>query len=315
MKKNWTKIALALGPIILVATLTWEYARTNPEYNFLIQPWSMRGYEMTHGWIIAVMGVLLLIGGLLTSWEGSMSPRISAAVTGYLIVAATAFTAYFTLGTPRATVSLDVTPVAGIVIAGLLAAAISLALRSIFRESVPLLKRALPVFIVAFIVLFFLIKFTIAGTIVSIPTWTWVLGVFVVVGALSVSIKPNDVAANRMLIFTSVAALGVVVLSAGAIRQTLIDAQALFDQGGGVTGVSAQYKDTQAALGWWLAGFGATVIFIGAVGLWAKRRDIVAALARARKQREAAEQSAREIAEALEAYEREHAGTAPTTQS
>jgi hypothetical protein len=72
-----------------------------------------------------------------------------------------------------------------------------------------------------------------------------------------------------------------------------------------VIGISAQYKDTQAALGWWVAGFGAFVLFIGAVGLWAKRRDIVSALARARKQREAAEKSAREIQEASDAYARE----------
>ena len=48
--------------------------------------------------------------------------------------------------------------------------------------------------------------------------------------------------------------------------------------------------------------FGITVLFVGAVALWAKRRDIVAAIQRARKQREAAEKSAREIQEAAEAY-------------
>jgi protein-S-isoprenylcysteine O-methyltransferase Ste14 len=80
------------------------------------------------------------------------------------------------------------------------------------------------------------------------------------------------------------------------------------DQGAGVFGIGAQYKDTQAAAGWWLAGFGTFVIFIGAVGLWAKRRDIVAAIARAKKQRKAAEISTREIEEAAEAYAREHEG-------
>jgi hypothetical protein len=314
VKKNWTKIALALGPVIFIASLSWEYARTNPEYNFLVQPWSIRGYETTHGWIIATMGVLLLIGGLLTSWEGSMKPRVSAAVTVYLVVAATAFVAFFTLDTPRATVSLGITPVVSSTIAVLLAAAISLSLRSLLREKSRFFKRALPSFAIAFLAFFFLFGLTINGTVVAVPTWAWVLGVFGVMAALSVSIKPNDVAANRMLIFTSVAAWGVVVLSAGAIRESLITAQNLFDHGDGITGVAAQYKDTQAASGWWLAGFGATVIFVGAVGLWAKRRDIVAALARARKQREAAEKSAREIAEALEAYEQDQAGTAAASQ-
>ncbi|MGI9667532.1 MAG: hypothetical protein ACR2N2_10570, partial [Acidimicrobiia bacterium] len=70
------------------------------------------------------------------------------------------------------------------------------------------------------------------------------------------------------------------------------------------------YKDTQAAGGWWLAGLGATILFVGAVGLWAKRRDVVAAIARARKQREAAETSAKEIADAAEAYAAEQAAKA-----
>ena len=315
VKKNWTKIALALGPVMLIATLSWEYARTNPEYNFLIQPWAMRGYEMRHGWIIAIMGVLLLVGGLLTSWEGSMHPSVSAAVTVYLVVAATAFTAFFTLGTQRATVSLELSPVVTMAISALLAASIALSLRSLLREKSPVFKRSLPIFVVVFALIYFPMNLSIAGSIVSTPTWVWVLAVFAMMAGLSISIKPGDVAANRMLIFTSVAAWAVVVLSAGAIRQTLIDTQALFDQGAGVTGVAAQYKDTQAASGWWLAGFSVTLIFIGAVGLWAKRRDIVAALARARRQREAAETSAREIAEALETYEREQATTAATPQS
>ena len=71
MKKNWTKIALALGPAIMVASAAWEYARMKPGDTFLTQPGSLRGYEMRHGWIIATIGVLLLIAGLMTSWEGS----------------------------------------------------------------------------------------------------------------------------------------------------------------------------------------------------------------------------------------------------
>ncbi len=51
---------------------------------------------------------------------------------------------------------------------------------------------------------------------------------------------------------------------------------------------------------------GTFIVFVGAVGLWAKRRDIVAAIARAKKQREAAEESSREIQEAAEAYAREN---------
>jgi len=308
LKKNWTKIAIALGPATLIATIVWEYARTNSDYNFLIQPWAVRGYEAgNHGWIFVTMGVLLLVGGLLTSWEGSMKPSVSAGVTAYLLVAATGFTAFFTLGTPREELTITISTVNATLMSMLLAAALSLSLRSLLRERSAIFKRALPIFVVTFALFFVLMSATVAGSEVTSKLWVVVFVVFLLVAGLAIAIKPSDVAANRMLIFTTVAASAVVVLSAGAIRQTLLDAQTAFDQGGGVTGVAAQYKDTQAAGGWWLAGLAMTVLFVGAVGLWAKRRDIVAAKDRAKKQRAAAEKSGREIQEALEAFEREEA--------
>jgi hypothetical protein len=307
VKKNWTKIALAVGPMIMIATVAWEYARMKPDYNFLVQPWSLRGYDMTHGWVIATLGVLLLIGALLTSWEGSGKPAISAAVTMYLLVAATGFTAFFTVGTERATTELTIETVSGIMISTLLAASISLSLRSLLKDKSVVFKRALPMFVVLLIIFSVAISTTIRGSQLSIQTWLLVLIVFLVMAGLSISISPAAVAANRMMIFTTVAAWAVVVLSAGGIRQNLISAQKAFVYADGATGVSAQYKDVQTAGGWWLAGLGITVAWVGAIGLWAKRRDIVAALARARKQRAAAEESAQEIQDAYDEYQREQA--------
>jgi hypothetical protein len=309
VKKHWTKVALALGPIIMIATIAWEYARMKPGYNFLIQPWSIRGYELEQGWAIAAMGVLLLIGGLLTSWEDSVRPAVSAAVTMYLVLAATAFTAYFTVGTDNAATDITIQTVSGIIISVVLAASIAISLRGLLGETVTLFKRAFPVFAVLFIALAIGVS-TITGTRVSIQTWLLVLIVFLAMAGLSISIRPMDVAANRMMIFTTVAAWGVVVLSAGAIRQSLVSAQMAFLQSDGVTGAAAQYKDVQTAGGWWLAGLGITVAWVGAIGLWAKRRDIVAARARARKQRQAAQESAKEIQDANDAYHREQAEAA-----
>ena len=155
---------------------------------------------------------------------------------------------------------------------------------------------------------FFIFSATIAGNPATLETWILVLLVSLAFGALSITIKPMDMGANRMLIAGTVVGWAVVLLSAGAIRRSLIDLRMSTDQGNGITGIAAQYKDTQAAGGWWLAGFGASVMFIGAVGLWAKQRDIVAAITRAKKQRSAAEKSAIEIADAAEAYAREHEG-------
>ena len=312
MKKHWTKIALALGPMIMIASATWEYARMKPDYNFLVQPWSLRGYEMTHGWVIVTMGALLLITGILTSWEGSGKPAVSAAVTMVLVVAATGFTAFFTIDTERATTDMTIEPVSGMIISILLAASISLSLRSLLRDKSVVFKRAFPMFVVLFVIFSITISATLVGSRLALQTWVLVLIVFLVMAGLSISIRPAAVAANRMMIFTTVAAWAVVVLSAGAIRQNLVSAQKAFIYSDGATAISAQYKDVQTAGGWWLAGFGITVAWVGAIGLWAKRRDIVAAMARARKQRAAAEESAQEIQDAYDQYQREQESASAT---
>jgi hypothetical protein len=304
LKKNWTKVAIALGAIMMIASVSWEYARTAADYTYLVQPWSMRGYETVHGWVIVTAGVLLLIAGLFISMERSMQPRYSALIVGYMVVVTTVFAALFA----RDSISITMSPVIVFLLSFLLASAISLSLRSLLGETNKWFKRALPNFVPLFIVFFVLFGATLSDNTITVPTWLLVFVVFLSLGSMSLAIKPIDMGANRMMIMAAVTAGGLVWLRAGAIRQSLIELQTEADQGGGVFGIAAQYKDTQAAAGWWLAGFGTFVIFIGAVGLWAKRRDIVAAIARAKKQREAAEISTREIEEAAEAYAREHEG-------
>jgi len=308
VKKNWTKIAIALGPAIILASIAWEYARTNPSYGFLIEPWAIRGYETDHGAVFIALAVLLLIGGLVTSWERALDNKVSAAIAASFVVAATVFA--FAFGERELTIS--VTTVLNVMLSFLLAASLAMALRSLLGGRNRFFTRAWPTFLVAWIGFFGLFAVTLVGSEIRTQLWPVILVVGLLCGGLSVTIKPVNMAANRMLIFSSVGAWGVILLSAGAIRQSLIDAQLETVQLGGATGLSVQYKDTQAAAGWWLAGFGVTVLFVGAVGLWAKRRDIVAAIARARRQRAAAEQSAKEIADAAAAYEAEIAGSKPS---
>jgi len=306
LKKNWTKIALALGPVIMMGSITWEYARNSADYTYLVQPWSMRGYESIHGWIIFVAGVLLLIGGLFTSMERSMQPRYSALIVGYVVLGATVFAAFFA----KDAITVTFSTLYIIFLSSMLAAAISLSLRSIKGDSNKWLRRSLVTFLPIFVGFYFLLTATVAGTSVVVETWLLVFIMMLSIGVMSLAIKPVDMGANRMMIIATLLGGAVVWFSAGAIRQSFIEIQLETDQGGGLFEVAAQYKDTQAALGWWIAGFGTFIIFIGAVGLWAKRRDIVAAIARAKKQREAADESSREIQEAAEAYAREHEGAA-----
>lgn len=290
----------------MLASIFWEYARTSPDYNFLIEPWSVRGFEIVHGAVIGVAAALLLLGSLLTSMQRAMKPRNSALIVSYIVVAATGFTAMFA----RDSITITISPSTNVILSILLGSVLSLALRSLLGDSVKLLSRATLTLIPLSLVFFLLFAASIMDDPISVPAWLLVFIVFLTNGMLSIAIRPIDMGANRMLLMASVAGWGLVTFSAGAIRQSLIDIQMVTDQGGGVFGIAAPYKDTQAAGGWWLAGFGGFVMFIGAVGLWAKRRDVVAAVARAKRQRAAAEQSAREIQDAADAYAREHETTA-----
>lgn len=310
MKKYWTKLAIALGPVTIIASVVWEFARTNPEYNLLIEPWAIRGYDTNFGVPYIVLGILLLIGGIATSWEGTLRDSVSATIAVYFIVAMTGYA--FVFGNEE--LSISITGTMNLIMSMLLGAALALALRSLLGERMRVFKRALPLFVVFFLLFFVMFAILAVGTDLTVRPWAFVFFVTLLAGGLAVSIRPINMAANRMLIAASVAGWLVILLSGGAIRQNLVDEQMLTEQVSGAIGVSAPYKDTQAALGWWLAGLGVTILFVGAVGLWAKRRDIVAALARARKQRQAAEVSAREIEEAAAAYalEQEAAGTGST---
>jgi hypothetical protein len=305
LKRNWTKIAIALGPLMLISSFVWEFARMNPDYKFLIQPWAMRGNEMVHGDVFAALGIFLLIAGLATSWERATKPLYSVVIVLFIVIAGAAVTAKYS----DTTFDLTVNTVTAVFIALAVSIAISLALRSQLRRRSRLFARALPIFVVFFILVMGLISVTILDTTISTESWI-ALSVFMVFSAVvALSLRPIDMAANRLLVMAVVTTWGVVVLSAGAIRQTLIDTQLITVQVDGTSGIAAQYKDVQAASGWWLAGFGLTIMFVGSAGLWAKRRDHVAALARARKQREAAEISAREIQEAADAYAAELAAS------
>lgn len=301
MRKNWTKMAIALGPLAIIASLAWEYARINPSYGFIVEPWALRGFETNHFPAFLTAGTLLLIGGIATSWEGTLRPAVSAGIVGFFVIAMTGFT--FAFRSESMELSLDPGFVMGVSL--IVALAVAASLKSLLGSSNAVFKRASLSMLVLFVVFYFGLSATVGGSKIDVPTGIVVLFVSLVIGGMAVSIRPMTMAANRFLIFVTVAVWGLVLFSAGALRQNLIDEQYATVQSNGVANIAVAYKDTQAAVGWWLAGFAATVAFVGAVGLWAKRRDIVAALARARKQRAAAEISAREIEEAAETYAKE----------
>jgi hypothetical protein len=122
----------------------------------------------------------------------------------------------------------------------------------------------------------------------------WVAIAAVVLVGIAVTGSPAELAANRMLIFSTVGGGGAIALSAAAARSNLITAQLELD------GIAGKFQDSQITSGWFVALFGILVAFVGAVSLWARRRDIIINQQRAERQRVAAEASAAEIQAALD---------------
>jgi len=303
LKKNWTKIAIVLGPLIVIASVFWEFARMQPDYKFLIEPWSMRGTEMIHGDVFLTVGVLLLVAGIATAWEQATKPLWSSLIVLYIVLATVGVAVVYA----DKDISFTFNPVWSGILSLLLGSGVALSLRSLFGGRLRIFKRGLPVFAVAFLALYGLFAASVMNTTVTMTTWVLLAIVMVALAAMTLTIRPVDMAANRMLVLGTVAVWATITASAGAMRSTLLTTQL------DINGISAQYKDTQAAGGWWVAGLGVTIAFVGAVGLWAKRRDFVAAIARAKKQRAAADKSAQEIEDAMKTYEAEVAARETTS--
>jgi len=303
VKHNWSKIAVALGPAIVMVAIVWEMARTNPAYNFLVEPWSLRGYETDQGWMYLAVGFVLLLMGLAVMPKRSVEVPYSATVVGLAVVASTILGLVF----GPATVSITFT---GVIMA-LLTLVTTMMLYRFFKNlvipRVPALDRTIVRLIAwfgTFIALFFLLSAAVGGSTVEMNTS---LAIFLGTGLLglyALATKPMGLAANRVLIFSSVLGGAVIGMSGGALRTSLLDAQTA------ATGISAQYKDVQVGYGWFIALIGIIILFVGAVALWATRRDIILARTRANAQRVAAEKSAKEIQESNEQYKREKAAEA-----
>lgn len=303
MKQNWSKIAIALGPAIVMVSIVWELARTNPAYNFLVEPWALKGYEMDQGWTYLAIGVVLLLMGLAVMPKRAVEVPYSVAFVAFATVAATVLAVVYGSETVSVTFS------------GLIVAVLSLILtlvayrsfKSLVLSRVPALDRfVIRVGIGIGTLLAFSVALSLSLGGSSIETSPG-LAVFVAVGLLSLfalSTPPHGLASNRMLIYASVLGGAAIGMSGGSLRTTLQEAQVA------AIGVSAQYKDVQVGMGWFIALTGIMILFVGSVALWATRRDLIIARSRAREQRAAAEKSAKEIRESYEQYEREKAAAA-----
>jgi hypothetical protein len=104
--------------------------------------------------------------------------------------------------------------------------------------------------------------------------------------------RPRELATVRVLLVSVVGGWIYITTMAGSVRSSLVTEQM-------ETGIAASYKDTQITSGIMIAFIAALIVFAGAAGIWAERRDRLTVLARAKRQHEAALESAAELESAV----------------
>ncbi len=287
VKRDWARLIAIIGALLVVQSVVWEYVRMKPTNNYLVDPWAYRGFESIHGAVFAVVGIALLATILVVSLKASQEPRNSLTIVGLIVVAGYVIALIFASG-ERTTISLEAPILA--VISLILGSAIYLALRRVLDLSARFVGPAAR--FGSIVGLFLILQLIVGGKDVEMAASTAVLLTLLMIAALVVAIQLPGLAANRMLMAATVVAGTAIGMSGAAIRSTLVRLQ-----GEGEL-LNGQYRDTQVTWGYFLANIGIVVVFIGAVMLWARRRDLIQSQQRAAKQREAAEESARELAAA-----------------
>lgn len=287
--RNFARILAIAGPIITIQSILWEYVRMHPAYRFIVEPWSLRGLDMTQGRVFASIGAAVLVVGLLAMRDSAQKQSVGMAITGVMVALGVVITAIFA---PSSGYELKTMATTG------LALVYGFGAMKLGRRMLPQVKLVqgvlggLVVTLGLALLAFLAIRSVFGGSAQS-PTIIALL-VFLGLGLVAVAGTPVELAANRAFIFATLVG-GLVITRIGpSLRAALVTAQAEM-------GAAAQYKDTQTTNGWMIASLGMFLAFVGAVGLWARRRDHIASQRRAAQQRAAAEKSAAEIAAAAAA--------------
>ncbi len=270
-----------------MASIVWELTRMHPQTSYIVDPWSMRGFETIHGSIIFTIGALVFVAGLLTSLEFSLQPLYSRLLAGAMALIAIGVALLY--GSDERTFG-------GGVIGWGLAFIGGYAISGIAKQWFPKENSSLYTGLRLGTILVggLVLNLAVFGNSRSAEPWVWVSIASILLLALAISGKHAELSANRMMIFAVVGGWLTIALSAAASRMNLLAAQ--IEE----SGLAGQYKDTQITSGYFVALLAMLVAFVGAVSLWANRRDVIINRLRAEKQREAAEASAAEIQAALE---------------
>lgn len=281
-----------VGSVLIAISVFWEYVRMNPDYRFIVEPWSIRGFETTQGRVVAAIGIGLL---LLTI----ASFRENASLGYAAITAASAWVAAILVAGLASPEPLDL-ELATLLAIFFTAVGSWIVVASVFALVGDRLstKRTTLVKISAWIAVIVLIYFAVVAPNIVTSSATIEVAVLVAIGYGivlfgAVAGRPRQLATVRVLLVSTVGGWIYITTMGGSLRSHLIGEQQI------ETGVAAAYKDTQITSGIIIAFLGALIVFVGAAGIWAERRDRLAVLARARRQHEAAMESAAELESAV----------------
>lgn len=288
MKRYRPQILLILGAVLTMASIAWELVRMAPDTTYIVTPWSLRGYESVHGSVTFTLGGLALIYGVIAMLPISIKPLWSRLFA--LVMAIGAVIVAVLYGGGERTMGGGILGWALAILGGyIVAKAIKNSLPSSFNSTATTLTMLGSVAVAAL-----LLNLLIFGASRSAQPWLWVAIAAAIAFGLSITIRHPQLSANRMLMLMVSGGWAAIALSAAAVRTSLLVAQTK----------PGDYKDVQVTSGYFIALFGMLIALIGAISLWAKRRDIIITEERAARQRAAAEASAAEIQAALELAQR-----------
>ncbi len=278
--KNRPLVLTVLGMAIMAQSIAWEYVRVEPTYRFLIDPWSMRGYELAQGLVIAVGAVVIAILAILLSY-GILKETLVHSIIAVIVLVG------FGVLASILTDAKDVK--APFIVHIFLAGVGAVVARSLLEDFIPeaWTKRRRAARMGIWLAGFLVMLFAVVGPLLQNeqPFWVLIAVAGVSIGALALFRPPAALAGWRMVINGIVAIWVMSMTMSASLRVTLDRAQ--FD----LNGISSDVKNLQITSGILLAWFGGLVAFVGAVGMWASRRDEIIAVDRAHKQQEAARES------------------------
>ena len=282
--RNRPLMLTLVGLIILGQSALWEYVRVRPTYRFLIEPWSLRGYELPHGLVIAASAVAI---GILTVL---VARGIIKESLGHSAIAVGSMVAFGIVAAILADAKDVTTP---FVLHAILAAIGGVAVMSLLERFIPedwsRRRRAarFGMWLVATLVLLLAVIRPLLTD--EKPFWLFVLVAGIIIGALALFRPPTQLATRRIII-NAIAGVWLMSMTMSAsLRQALMERQFELNQ------ISADLGDLQITSGVIIAWFGGLVAIIGAVGMWARRRDQIIAHDRARKQQAAAAESEEQL--------------------